>query len=428
LRAGFEAALQAKDSTASVELTSDNYFQITSKAELTFSNYVAAGTPTSAAIADLAVDGTTNTPTDGGGIGGPDSLREGDLVINGVAIQAAKASDDTYSNNVAASSNRAASGIAIAAAINAASEQTGVTATVQATEVGGREGTTAGEAGAVGAVHLNGEVFAMTLTGDAELDRATAMERINSISGKTGVMAEDTGSALKLTAADGRNISLVIDTNEAANTATAANGGLAKTSGFSAANIGLDASQSGIVEVDLTGKLNGLTGTAVTALDTSATGYKDIANAYAETTTSKVTLSSAGQFTVEAGKNNSAELAELGFQVGTFGGTESGQYVKDIDISTVDGATKALEAIDNALSSINSERGNLGAIQNRLGSTISAMSITSENLSASRSRIQDADFAAETAELSRVQILQQAGTAMLSQANASTQNVLSLLR
>ena len=409
----------------------EKYISVMSNERISFSNVHDVGDAATAVASDATLEALQ-----GQSIGGPDALREGDLVINGVAIQAAKASDDTYSNNVVASSNKAASGIAVAAAINASSEETGVTATVQATEVDGYDGTNVAsnntnKAGVVGAISINGETFSMTLTGEAETDRATAMERINSISGQTGVTAEDTGKGLKLTAADGRNISIAIDTAATYNTGGASVGGLGKTVSFSGRDIGLDAANDGIVEADFTHKLNGSDTDAaggITALDISATGYEDVLNQYAETTTSKVTLSSAGQFTIAAGTNNSEELEKMGFQVGTFGGSETGQFVKDIDISTVEGATKALEAIDNALSSINSERGNLGAIQNRLGSTISAMSITSENLSASRSRIQDADFAAETAELSRVQILQQAGTTMLSQANSSTQNVLSLLR
>jgi len=98
-----------------------------------------------------------------------------------------------------------------------------------------------------------------------------------------------------------------------------------------------------------------------------------------------------------------------------------------LDISTFVGAQQALEIVDKALTSVNSSRADMGAIQNRFSSTISNLSTTSENLSASRSRIRDADYAKETAELTRTQILQQAGTAMLSQANSSTQNVLSLL-
>jgi flagellin len=104
------------------------------------------------------------------------------------------------------------------------------------------------------------------------------------------------------------------------------------------------------------------------------------------------------------------------------------QSVSKIDVSTVDGSNKALLTIDAALSSINSNRASLGAIQNRFAATISNLQTTTENLSASRSRIQDTDFAAETASLTRGQILQQAGTAMLAQANSLPNGVLSLLR
>ena len=103
-------------------------------------------------------------------------------------------------------------------------------------------------------------------------------------------------------------------------------------------------------------------------------------------------------------------------------------HIEDIDISDFTGAQQAMEIIDKALTAVNSGRAELGAVQNRFTSTIANLAASSENLSASRSRILDADFAAETANLSRTQILQQAGTAMLAQANALPQNVLSLLQ
>ncbi len=106
----------------------------------------------------------------------------------------------------------------------------------------------------------------------------------------------------------------------------------------------------------------------------------------------------------------------------------TGTSVSAVDISTLSGANSALTAIDAALTTVNSTRAQLGAIQNRFESTISNLQTTSENLSASRSRIRDADFAEETALLTRAQILQQAGTAILSQANSVPQNVLTLLR
>ena len=102
--------------------------------------------------------------------------------------------------------------------------------------------------------------------------------------------------------------------------------------------------------------------------------------------------------------------------------------VSSIDVSSVEGANKALLTIDSALTAINSNRAALGAIQNRFASTISNLQTTTENLSASRSRIQDTDFAAETANMTRGQILQQAGTAILAQANSLPNGVLALLR
>jgi len=102
-------------------------------------------------------------------------------------------------------------------------------------------------------------------------------------------------------------------------------------------------------------------------------------------------------------------------------------HLENLDISSFTGAQRALEIVDKALTSVNSSRADMGAIQNRFSSTISNLATTSENLSASRSRIRDTDYAKETAELTRTQILQQAGTAMLAQANSATQNVLSLL-
>ena len=109
-------------------------------------------------------------------------------------------------------------------------------------------------------------------------------------------------------------------------------------------------------------------------------------------------------------------------------GTDTSANVQKLDVSTVLGAQQALEVVDKALGAINSTRADLGAIQNRFTSVVANLQTSSENLSASRSRIKDTDFAKETAELTRTQILQQAGTAMLAQANQVPQGVLSLLR
>ncbi len=117
-------------------------------------------------------------------------------------------------------------------------------------------------------------------------------------------------------------------------------------------------------------------------------------------------------------------LAKLGFT--EVGGSSTAIGI-GLSVTSVENANNTINRIDDALQKISDGRANLGAIQNRLSSTISNLQNVSQNISAANSRIRDADFAVETSALSKSQILQQAGTAMLSQANASTQNVLSLL-
>jgi flagellin len=102
--------------------------------------------------------------------------------------------------------------------------------------------------------------------------------------------------------------------------------------------------------------------------------------------------------------------------------------VASIDIGTQQGAQDALAVVDAALQFIDATRGDLGAVQNRLLSTISNLQNVAENVTAARSRIQDADFAAETANLTRASILQQAGISVLAQANALPQQTLALLQ
>jgi flagellin len=112
-----------------------------------------------------------------------------------------------------------------------------------------------------------------------------------------------------------------------------------------------------------------------------------------------------------------------------FGAAKSSlNTVSDVDISTADGAQRALAVIDNALAAIDSQRADLGAAQNRFDNTINNLQNISENASAARSRIKDTDYAAETANLAKNQVLQQAGTAILAQAKQLPQAVLSLLQ
>jgi flagellin len=344
------------------------------------------------------------------------ALAAGDLLLNEVAIRASSATDDTASYTGAFSSDAAASGIAIAAAINASAGDSGVTATVNETVLVGRneqslDATATDYAvGDSGSVHINGidvgEITLQQLDGgaagdiDFEQARKDAMDKINSKSAQTGVTAEITGEALTLTAADGRNISVAIDNNEAANGAPLdENFGLA---------IGLDANVDGIGENDITTDGN-------------------VERVY-ETTYSTVTLESAGAMKVETSASGTNGALDSGLNVGTYGGAESGQFIEDIDISTAAGAENAIASIDNALDQISQQRSEFGAVQNRLDFTIDNLNNTVENTTAARSRIEDTDYASESANLSRAQVLQQASQTMLAQANSAPQQVLSLLQ
>jgi flagellin len=133
------------------------------------------------------------------------------------------------------------------------------------------------------------------------------------------------------------------------------------------------------------------------------------------------------EISVEFGEANAATTATFTGLIETNSSNSQGGSVADIDISSQAGATAAIEVVDLALEQINSQRADLGAVNNRLDFTVSNLSNVSENTSAARSRIMDADFASETAELSRAQVLQQASQAILAQANARPQQVLSLL-
>mgnify|MGYP000695448692 CR=1 FL=1 len=360
-------------------------------------------------------------------------LTDGDLTLNGVGVPAAEALKDTASATVASdgssiqTSTKIGSAIAIAAAVNDVADETGVTALVNETRVVGSDTTTDATvaANAAGAQYAAGDSGKLYINGvdlgivsladdgtggiDLSASRTATISAINAKSGQTGVTAEDNGKSITLIAQDGRNISVAIDNDEANNAGEGV--------GFGAL-IGLDASIDGIGEADI--------GTSTAANTVGARGSASEGATY-ETTYGTLTLQSAKQIDIGVSSGGKDELAAMGVTAGKFGGGESGQFLTEIDISTFEGATAALTAIDNAIGSIASQRADLGAIQNRMESTVSNLAITSENLSAANSRIQDADFAAETAELSRTQVLQQAGISILSQANQGPQQVLSLL-
>jgi len=316
-------------------------------------------------------------------------LNAGVLKINGVDIRAAVSTDDTASDATATSSSKAASAIAIAAAINASSETTGVHAVALKNEIKG-DTFTATAAASVGNLLINGVTLAGSTSGfTTSSTRQDVADYINTVAGRTGVVASDNGAGLTLTAADGRNVSLTVT----GATGTADGWGVLA----SAANV---------------------TGAAAAASDDDD----------AVTTYARVTLVSDRQFTVESGSDGNTSFGNLGFKTGTFGGADNGMKVEDIDISTQSGASAAITAIDAAIDQVSMNRANLGAFQNRLTAAVDYLSSASTNLAESKGRIMDTDYAKATTELARSQIIQQAATAMLAQANQQPQSVLSLLK
>jgi flagellin len=190
-----------------------------------------------------------------------------------------------------------------------------------------------------------------------------------------------------------------------------------------------------IVDGDFT--VNGTSIGAVAAAASAterASQMRDAVNAVADTTgvyatndtATTVTLTSDATIAVVAA--STGVVANSGFSTATGSATAATTTgFTGLAITTAPGANTAIASMDAALDAVNGARATLGAVQNRFESTIANLSSTSENLSAARSRIQDADFAAETASMTRGQILQQAGTAMVAQANSLPQSVLSLL-
>jgi len=136
----------------------------------------------------------------------------------------------------------------------------------------------------------------------------------------------------------------------------------------------------------------------------------------------------AGVTVAETDTGGGGNLTGLAAAATATEGASAATSIAAADISTVAGANFAIARVDSALTDVNGLRANLGAIQNRFESTITNLQTVSENLSASRGRILDADFAAETANLTKAQVLQQAGVAVLAQANAQPQLALSLLQ
>jgi len=257
------------------------------------------------------------------------------------------------------------------------------------------EGDTAGYT-----LSVNGTVvFQTSLDSGDSVSLDDAVASINDFSSKTGVRASiNANGDMALLAEDGRNISLTEDISitEGDTTNTEAAGDVSEV---------ISVFQDGFAQT----------------VDSDAS-YQNTYQYRGE-----LSLQSLNNVTITSNSTGVDAPDILGFDQ-TLIALEKSENVATVDISTVEGANKAILAMDSALQSINSIRADLGAVQNRFETTIANLSTTTENLSAARSRIRDADFAAESAELARTQVLQQAGLSVLAQANARPQQVLQLLQ
>jgi len=261
-----------------------------------------------------------------------------------------------------------------------------------------------------------------------------AANAINNAAGGIGVTATATNSAALTVAATG-TVAFTLTTNSATSatpitstisaniTSTTDLTALVQAINGAAGTTGITASFSngntGSIQLTTTD------GRDIGINNTGATGVTLAGNAIAAGATGVQTgtlqlSSTAGSFTAATDTGTTLlSAASLSSSLASVSG---------ISIATASGATNSLSIIDGALALVDGSRASLGALQNRFESTVSNLQTTAENLTASRSRIQDADFATETANLSRAQILQQAGTAMVAQANQLPQGVLALLR
>lgn len=299
----------------------------------------------------------------------------------------------------------------------------------------------AGTAWGVGDVSING----VSIASDVSAPSLQAkINNINDVSAETGVTASafvtaelDMSSAVIVAGAfslNGVDITVggtaITDVVTGINAQTNSTGITATLSGT---NIQLEGSASSISFDDEIGSTGTIAATFTTApnVNTMVADGTEASTALAAAVTVdgglKLTSSNGNPISIEIGDNataNNVGLVESNVtSTGAFGSS-----VSTISIATQAGAQKAIEIIDNAINSVSSNRADLGAVNNRLDFTISNLSNISEKTSSARSSIVDADFAAETANLSRAQVLQQASQAMLAQANAAPQQVLSLLR
>ncbi len=263
------------------------------------------------------------------------------------------------------------------------------------------------------------------------------------VSDPTGAAAPESGFTTISFTTGGSDSTAPVNSAEQLNAAAQAFNDAAGKTGFTASVVKTDNGQYGlkitneagkdlrIVAEDATSSVSVEDVTVIDGDDTTASALAGttvaavaVAGTWADTEGDWIT----GQIILDSDKSFSVTDAGTMFMTAATAQAGQLQKVAELDVSTVDAASRTLAMADSALSAISSQRARYGALQSRFETAIVNLQTTSENLSASRSRIRDADFADETAKLSRNQVLQQAGMAMLAQANALSQNVLTLLR
>lgn len=263
-----------------------------------------------------------------------------------------------------------------------------------------------------------------------EIDRVADQTQFNGVALLDGSF---TGAVFQVGANAGETITVAATTD--ANTAALGSVTQNTSAGLAVAASGLTGFATAIAAGGVT--VNGVDIGAIAGAGTAAERAGQLVNAINNVSqqtgvgaaydgaTGQLSLNSEAAITI-AGTTNSATVA--GFANAAFATLTTTTGIDTLSVANFAGAQTAIDLIDSSLTSVNSARATLGAIQNRFESVVANVQTSSENLSAARSRIQDTDFAMETANLTRAQILQQAGTAMLSQANSAPQNVLALLQ
>ncbi len=373
-----------------------------------------------------------------------EALGDGDLVINGFAIRGAVANDDTRSSTTALTSSRAGSAIAIAAAINERSEDTGVKAIASPAVTEATSGPTTTTSKAPANLFLNGVAVQITLTaGETSTDRLNnIITAVNRQQGMHGVVASKTPDGrLNLATSDGRNLSVwydstaITDPKELGLDGSAATGIASATSASTGAKtvygtVRLESDEP----ITLTPGNNGFT----TEGDFASLGFQEgTFGGEVDDALSKLTPPRTGRLTFHVGAAASQvisiDLADYGSKgpitseiTGDVDVTDASKRINRID--TVDSATGMLTKIDTVLDRVNANRATMGAVMNRLDYVIDNLSNVSTNTEASRSQIEDADYAKASTALAKTQIMQQAATAVLAQANQSLQTVLKLLQ